>query len=109
MGWQARQHQKYMPDTQAGLIAMTPDAAGYLAGGCVRVCVRCGIGEMVCVLEVCADCWWWAADADRFHTDVSGDERRRREEALRRREQATQFRREQVMRISLLRHVVRVG
>lgn len=36
-------------------------------------------------------------DADRFHSDVSGEEKKRRDEALRRKEQATQFRREQAI------------
>jgi len=32
VGWQARLHKKHMPETQAGLIALSADAAGYLAG-----------------------------------------------------------------------------
>ena len=32
VGWQARQHQKYMPDENIGLISMPPDAAGYISG-----------------------------------------------------------------------------
>ena len=65
-GWQARLHQKNAPPTTAGLTSCEPKDEGYLS------------------------------NADRFHSDVAGEEFRQRQEAIRKREAATLYRRDQM-------------
>ena len=65
-GWQARLHQANAPPTTAGLTSCQPNDEGYMS------------------------------NADRFHSDVSGEEFAMRQEALRKREAATLFRRDKM-------------
>lgn len=65
MGWQARMHQQNAPETSALLTSCTQDAVGYLS------------------------------NADRFHTDTVGEEYALRQQALQRRYQANEYRRNQ--------------
>lgn len=60
-------HQKNAPETSAGLTACAEDGAGYLP------------------------------NAERFHTDTSGEEFALRQQVIERRRQAENFRREQVL------------
>ena len=65
-GWQARMHQKNAPETTAGLTSCRPNDEGYLS------------------------------NADRFHSDVAGEEFELRQEALRKQQQGMLFRREKM-------------
>ena len=65
-GWQARMHQRNAPETTAGLTSCRPLDEGYMS------------------------------NADRFHSDVAGEEFEKRQETLRKRQEATLFRREKM-------------
>ena len=67
VGWQARMHQRNAPETSSLLTSCTSGAVGYLS------------------------------NADRFHTDVVGEEYALRQEKLQRTFQANEFRRNKVI------------
>jgi hypothetical protein len=67
VGFEARMHQANAPATSAGLTSCPPDAMGYMA------------------------------NSDRFHSDTAGEEYALRQEVLRKKNQATEFRRNQII------------
>ena len=68
VGWQARMHQQNAPETSALLTSCKSGAAGYLS------------------------------NSERFHTDTVGEEYALRQEALQRKFQANEFRRNQAFK-----------